>query len=612
MRRDRFSLLLVGFLLVSPVWGERHQEALPDPNAGARGTRPLALQIEQVGGVDEEFVEQVIIELQKIPPRLSAQVIEAGVSVHIVESMSILEPALPEHQWELAGVYDFDAERKRIIINRSRFAMVEGSYVVEKSTLGLNYVIAHEFGHAYDWTPSYTGDGYDPGRIRSNAATFVAALDSDRKLDAAARSTIPDQDLQYKAYLGHFRGETEATTSVPPDPKQETYAEAMAVHLALRLNYRPQRHHLSFRHIFPNVVEYVKREVFPELYPGSAVQEQIGPGSRQQVSGPATASSGVVKPALSNALETESLNLAEAAEFSASLPVSTLMPSIASVHDFSRPPQANLTGEAARIRGTRFEIDVAGLDPATEYRLLASFDGETIGQTDWVVGRDSYTMPTQAGFAPGRYRLTVHAIRRDRSGNTVQTPPVLVNYQPTYLREMRRLAGRDVTAVANRSTTAALRPLAEDVQPRQMQVRFVGLDNWNVLPYDAVADQVDSKTVVVRGRSSFAEGRTYQLRHKKDMVYATLEILRTSPRSAVFLAHNSVAVKLKSAEVSHAKKGGMFTKVMYLPHRAEDPTRANCVVTLTSCCPGDCTDPLAEATRNGEILAILRLGDKNR
>lgn len=591
VQRYRISLLLAGCLISAiPARGQTVREDIPPPGDSGLNAQPLTFEIETIGNVDGRFITQIEEELARIPRHLSRQVIAAGISVYAAEKMSLVEPAW-ERRGESAAVYDSDPSRKRVVIDQSRFQESVGSYFHlspsgELSFQELGSVIAHEFGHAYDWAPAYGDDGnYYPERIRSNATEFVLALNNDQKLGADLMTSFANQHKQDSDYLDYFRGKADTTDAVSPNPLREAYAEAIAVHLALHLEYRPHKGHWWFQHSFPNVIAHVRPEFFPKRdVEHSSVREAILPATSQPIP-------------------------RRAADTAEATSLGIMVPTIISVHEFDRPPLASFSGDGVRIRGTRFEVDVIGLNKKTAYRLFASFDGETIGETDWVVGRDSYSIPTQVGFPPGRYCLTVQAIERDVAGIAMQTPPVFVDYQPTYLREMRHLAGRDVTAVTSHRAISH-RGFEEDVATRQIQVRFVGLDKWYVYAYSAIAKKNELKPIP--HRRSFTQGHLYQLKikHDTDEFYPTLKIPRTSPQAAVFLAHNSVPVELTQPDVDYVRSGGMLTKVMYLPHRAEHPTRANCVETLISRCPGDCTDPLAEAARSGTILAVLQFGDK--
>jgi len=118
-----------------------------------------------------------------------------------------------------------------------------------------------------------------------------------------------------------------------------------------------------------------------------------------------------------------------------SIPIVASLPTIAAVHETGQPAVAHNYGASFRIRGRRFEVDVKGIDPSREYQLVLLFDDERIGATDWVGGRDRYTVATSFGFPPGRYRLSVQVVAKDGVSPTIHTPSVRVDFQPTYWRD---------------------------------------------------------------------------------------------------------------------------------------------------------------------------------
>jgi hypothetical protein len=297
-----------------------------------------------------------------------------------------------------------------------------------------------------------------------------------------------------------------------------------------------------------------------------------------------------------------------------SSPVVSLAPTIVSVHEPGHAALPNSARGLVRIRQSRFEVDVSGLNPVTRYRLLVFFDDEAIGESDWVGGRGSYTIPTKVGFPPGQYRLTVRAIEEGISDRAVQTPPVLVNYQPTYLRRMGQDGGHDITAVPVYRTNAH-RGSDDGSHSREIEVRLHGLEGDKIYTFSDKAKWLESDPLVIPCRLSLAQGRTQQLMLSVDMgfadieVYSTLRIPRTPARAAFFLAHNSVPLEITKDDIDHAADGRMLTKVVYLPYQSQS-NGGRLVKTRTSQCSGDSKNLIAEATRHGMILAILRLGDR--
>ena len=76
-----------------------------------------------------------------------------------------------------------------------------------------------------------------------------------------------------------------------------------------------------------------------------------------------------------------------------------------------------------------------------------------------------------------------------------------------------------------------------------------------------------------------------------------------------FLAHGTVPVGFTDEDFDQVKNGNMVVKVIYLPSSAFQDIAAAEEIVSTRLEPG--ADPVAEATRRGTILAVVRLGNAN-
>jgi len=160
-------------------------------------------------------------------------------------------------------------------------------------------------------------------------------------------------------------------------------------------------------------------------------------------------------------------------------------------------------------------------------------------------------------------------------------------------------------------------PPSAPVPPVTSQIAFVGPEgmvvNWDV----AGAGMFDSEPLVVPGRYNFPQGALYRLKvtnipgRPGVELYPTLEIGPTMPRTAAFLAHNAIPIQLTSEDFDQVLSGNFVTKVIYLPDPEFQQLAVAGVSTLVSTRLDPGVDPIVEADRQGAILAIVRLGNKD-
>ena len=121
--------------------------------------------------------------------------------------------------------------------------------------------------------------------------------------------------------------------------------------------------------------------------------------------------------------------------------------------------------------------------------------------------------------------------------------------------------------------------------------------------------------VEVPGRYNFIQGGIYRLRlsnlpsRPAVELYPTLAVLPANARTATFLAHSTVPVSFTEEDFEQVAAGNLVVKVVYLP----DPQFQDLAVAgpdevvSTRLEPG--VDPVAEATRRGSVLAVVRMGN---
>jgi len=117
------------------------------------------------------------------------------------------------------------------------------------------------------------------------------------------------------------------------------------------------------------------------------------------------------------------------------------------------------------------------------------------------------------------------------------------------------------------------------------------------------------------GRYNFLAGAIYRLKlssipnRPEVNLYPTLEVLPATPKTAAFLAHSAVPVAFTEEDFQQIAAGHYVVKVIYLP----DPQYQDLAgpggpdeIVSSRLEPG--VDPIAEATKRGSILVVVRLG----
>lgn len=155
----------------------------------------------------------------------------------------------------------------------------------------------------------------------------------------------------------------------------------------------------------------------------------------------------------------------------------------------------------------------------------------------------------------------------------------------------------------------------------QTQVRFVGTPGmrvgWQAATTEGMAAFAEDQ-IEVPGRYNFAQGVVYQLKlgevpgRPGIELYPTLEVAPSSPQTDAYLAHNTVPVQFSDEDFDQVLSGNMVTKVVYLPDPEYQELAIAGVETLVSTRLEPGVDPVLEADRRGNILAIVRMGGIDR
>jgi hypothetical protein len=124
------------------------------------------------------------------------------------------------------------------------------------------------------------------------------------------------------------------------------------------------------------------------------------------------------------------------------------------------------------------------------------------------------------------------------------------------------------------------------------------------------------KPLTTPAKYNFPQGGIYRLKlaniagHPGRDLYPTLEVVPATAKTAAFLAHSSVPVSFTADDFEAVFAGNFLVKVIYLPDPAFQDLAAvagPAEIISTRLEPG--VDPIAEARRRGEILAIVRIGN---
>ena len=153
--------------------------------------------------------------------------------------------------------------------------------------------------------------------------------------------------------------------------------------------------------------------------------------------------------------------------------------------------------------------------------------------------------------------------------------------------------------------------------PAMSQIGFIGPDGMQITWDVSTAGGFDSTPLVAPGRYDFPQGAIYRLKltnipgREGIELYPTLEVAPVTPRTAAFIAHNTVPVQLADEDLDQVTTGNFVTKVVYLPDPDYQELAVAGVETLVSTRLDPGVDPVVEADRRGSILAIIRIGNKD-
>ncbi len=147
-------------------------------------------------------------------------------------------------------------------------------------------------------------------------------------------------------------------------------------------------------------------------------------------------------------------------------------------------------------------------------------------------------------------------------------------------------------------------------------IRFAGPTGMKVAWFNGQGMNGFSPTMVeAPGRYNFPWGAVYRLKlsdfpnRAGVELYPTLEVIPANSKTAIFLAHSAVPLNITEEDLEQVAAGNFVVKVIYLPDPAYQDLAAAGPDEIVSSRLEPGVDPVAEATRRGSVLAILRLGN---
>jgi hypothetical protein len=157
---------------------------------------------------------------------------------------------------------------------------------------------------------------------------------------------------------------------------------------------------------------------------------------------------------------------------------------------------------------------------------------------------------------------------------------------------------------------------------RRTEVRFVRPTGMKVSWFTSAPDGrhiFTSTQLEAPGRYNFGQGAIYRLKLTNIegrpglVVYPTLEVIPSTPKTDPFLAHSSVPVEFTNEDFDQVAAGNYVVKVIYLP----DPAFQDVAIVAGPGGLGEIVssrlepgvDPILEAQRRGTILLVIRMGN---
>jgi hypothetical protein len=94
-------------------------------------------------------------------------------------------------------------------------------------------------------------------------------------------------------------------------------------------------------------------------------------------------------------------------------------------------------------------------------------------------------------------------------------------------------------------------------------------------------------------------------------LYPTVEVAPVIARTEAYLAHNAIPIQFTEEDLDQVLSGNFVTKVIFLPDPEHQELAVAGVQELVSTRLDPGQDPIIEADRQGAIMAIVRIGNKD-
>jgi len=150
-----------------------------------------------------------------------------------------------------------------------------------------------------------------------------------------------------------------------------------------------------------------------------------------------------------------------------------------------------------------------------------------------------------------------------------------------------------------------------------VQVRFAGPAGMQVFVSQGEVAGREATPLTVPARHNFRPGR-HDLKlaaipgRSGVQLHPSLQIPQPGPQAAEFLDHAQIPIQLTEEDLDQALGGNFVTKVVYLPDPEFQELALAGVETLVSIRVDPGVDPIKEVDHRGTILAIVRLGNKEK
>lgn len=145
------------------------------------------------------------------------------------------------------------------------------------------------------------------------------------------------------------------------------------------------------------------------------------------------------------------------------------------------------------------------------------------------------------------------------------------------------------------------------------QVKFLGPEGMHI-GWQANGGYADNQ-LQSPSRYNFPQAFSYRLKltnipgRDALVLYPTLQVYPTHPRTEAYLSHNSVPLQLTDEDLDQVQTNNFVTKVIYLPDPQNQELAIAGVETLVSTRLDPGVDPIVEADRRGTIMLVLRVGN---